>query len=156
MWRKGTELQRISRKIPPAIKNKAKLRLQGEGHEGKYGGLNGNLYVNVVIKDKEQFKTIGNNICYKAQISPYTAILGGDIKVPTPKGETTLKIPPLTKTNQSFKLVGMGMFDKSTGKYGDEIVQIEIQISSNLTEVEYRLYEKLREINQAKKNANSI
>ena len=148
--------RKITLKIPPSIKNKTKLRLQNEGNAGKYGGKNGNLYVTVNVEAHKEFEIIGNNIYYKAQISPYTAILGGDIKVPTLYGETTLTIPPLTKTNQSFKLVGVGAQDKTTGKYGDEIVKIEIQISSNLTDIEYRLYEKLREINQSKKNANSI
>ena len=84
------------------------------------------------------------------------AILGGNITVPTLWGEATIKIPPLTKTGQSFKLINVGVLNKKTGKKGDQIVKIAVQIPSEITDEEYRLYEKLREINSGKKNAKFI
>jgi len=148
--------RKITVKIPPSIKNGAKLRLRGEGEQGKYGGKNGNLYVIVNIEDKKDFNIIDGTVYYDAYISPYTAILGGDVKVPTLWGEAIIKIPPLTKTNQSFKLVNVGVIDLKTNKKGDEIVKIVIQIPSHITDEEYSLYEKLKEINLKKKNARSF
>ena len=82
--------------------------------------------------------------------------MGGDIKVATLWGEATIKIPPLTKSGASFKLVNVGVLDEKTNKKGDEIVNIVIQIPNYVTDEEYRLYEKLKEINLKKKNAKSI
>ena len=67
-----------------------------------------------------------------------------------------IKIPPLTKTNQSFKLIDVGILNKKTNKKGDEIVKILIQIPSKITSEEYQLYEQLKEINLKKKNAKFI
>ena len=152
-----TQNRKITVKIPPSIKNHSKLRLKGEGHEGKYGGKNGNLYVIVEIEKSNDDLTINDGVVYyNKYISPYTAILGGDVKVATLWGEATIKLPPLTKSFQSFKLMDVGDMNEKNGKKGEEIVKIIIQIPSDLTDEEYRLYEKLREINLKKKNAGVI
>ena len=149
-------LKKIKVKIPSSIKNNAKLRIKGEGKSGKFGGENGNLYVVVQIEQNEDLKIKDGVVRYTATISPYTAILGGNVTVPTLWGDATIKIPPLTKANQSFKLVDVGILDEKTNKKGDEIVKIIIQIPTEITKEEHALYEKLREINQKKKNAKSI
>ena len=152
-----TKNRKITVKIPPSIKNNSKLRLKGEGKSGKFGGKNGNLYVIVEIENsKSELSIRDDTVYYNAQISPYTAILGGDIKIPTLWGEATMKIPPLTKAFQSFKLMDVGVMNNKTGKKGDEIIKIIIQIPSAITDEEYSLYEKLKEINLKKKNASFI
>ena len=149
-----TQNRKITVKIPSSIKNGSKLRIKGEGQTGKKRKKNGNLYVVVEVENNNSDLNIKDGIVYyNAQISPYTAILGGNIKVPTLWGETTIKIPPLTKTFQSFKLVNVGVLCDKTNKKGDEIVKVIIQIPSSITDEEYQLYEKLKEINSRKKNA---
>lgn len=151
-----TSTRKITVKIPSAIKNNAKLRLKGEGHRGQNGGENGNLYITVNI-EKDEDLTIKNGIVYyNAEISPYRAVLGGNVKVLTLWGEAVIKIPPLTKTNQSFKLIEAGVYDEKTKKKGDEIVNIIIQTPVHITDEEFQLYEKLEEINLNKKNANAL
>ena len=154
----GEKIQnkKITVKIPPSIKNNAKLRLKQEGQKGINGGKNGNLYVIVNIINKKDLKIENDVVYYDAYISPYVAILGGNITVPTLWGEAVIKIPPLTKTNQSFKLIDVGILNKKTNKKGDEIVKILIQIPSKITPEEYQLYEQLKEINLKKKNAKFI
>ncbi len=151
-----TENRKITVKIPQNVKNKAKLRLKGEGQYGKYGGLNGNLYVIVNVDNNDELKIKDDIVYYDAQISPYLAVLGGNLDVPTLWGQATIKLPPLTKTNQSFKLINVGVLNDKTGKKGDEIVKILIQIPSSLSDEEYMLYEKLRELNLKKKNAKTF
>lgn len=148
--------KKITVKIPKGLKNGAKLRIKGEGKEGKFGGENGNLYVIVNIEKNDDFKIKEDIVYSEVQISPYMAILGGNVKVPTLWGEATIKIPPLTKANQSFKLVDVGVLNEKTNKKGDQIVKIIIQIPSDISPQEKLLYEKLKELNQNKKNAKSI
>ena len=154
----GEKIQnkKITVKIPPSIKNKTKLRLKEEGQKGINGGKNGNLYVIVNVINQKDLKIENNTVYYDAFISPYTAILGGNITVPTLWGEAVIKIPPLTKTNQSFKLIDVGVLNEKTKKKGDEIVRILIQIPSKITSEEYHLYEQLKEINSKKKNAKYL
>ncbi len=148
--------KKITVKIPPMVKNGAKLRIKGEGKKGENGGSDGNLYVVLNIESSPELNIIDNVVYYEAKISPYFAVLGGNLTVPTLWGEAIIKIPPLTKSNQSFKLIDVGVLDEKTGKKGDEIVKVIIQIPSKMTDEEYRLYEQLQEINNNKTNAKSI
>lgn len=150
------ESKKITVKIPSSIKNNTKLRIKNEGQYGKFGGKNGNLYVIVKIEENEELTIENNTVKYTAVISPYTAVLGGDIQVPTIWGEAVIKIPPLTKANQSFKLIDVGLLDEKTNKKGDEIVKILIQIPSDISQEEYQLYERLKEINLKKQNAKNF
>ncbi len=145
--------RKITVKIPPSVKDKTKLRIKGEGQFGVNGGKNGNLYVVVNIEKNDELKIKDGIVYYTAQISPYCAILGGNITVPTLWGQAVIKIPPLTKANQSFKLIDVGVLNEKTNKKGDEIVKILIQIPSKITDEEIELYKKLNEIN--KKNSNA-
>lgn len=151
-----TQNRKITVKIPPNLKNGSKLRIKEEGHKGLDGGKNGNLYVIVNIQQHEELQIKDGIVYYEAQISPYTAVLGGNITVPTLWGEAAIKIPPLTKTGQSFKLINVGVLNKKTNKKGEQIVRIALQIPTSITDEEYRLYEKLQEINSKKKNARFI
>ena len=85
--------KKITVKIPKGLKNGAKLRIKGEGQLGKFGGENGNLYIIVNIEKNDELNIKDGVVYYNAQISPYTAILGGNVQVPTLWGEATIKIP---------------------------------------------------------------
>lgn len=148
--------KKITVKIPKGLKNGAKLRIRGEGQLGKFGGENGNLYIVVNIEKNDELNIKDGIVYYNAQISPYTAILGGNLEVPTLWGEATIKIPPLTKANQSFKLVDVGLLDEKTNKKGSQIVKIIIQIPNEISSNELALYEKLRDLNLKKANGRTI
>ncbi len=149
-----TKTRKISVKIPPTTKNKSKLRLKGEGEKGKFGGENGDLFIIINIEKNEDLTIKNGIVYYNAKISPHRAILGGNIKVMTLWGEVMIKIPPLTKANQSFKLIEAGVYNEKTRKKGDEIINITIQTPESLTEEEFNLYEKLEEIS-LRKNENT-
>lgn len=148
--------KKITIKIPKGLKSGTKLRIKGEGQEGKFGGENGNLYVVVNVEKNKEFE-IKNDIVYsQVEISPYTAILGGNVPISTLWGEAFIKIPPLTKSGQSFKLMDVGVLNEKTNKKGEQTVKIIIQIPSEISEKERILYEKLRDLNAGKRNAKSI
>ncbi len=114
------------------------------------------MYVIVNIENNEDLTIKNGVVYYNAKISPYRAILGGNVRVLTLWGEAVIKIPPLTKANQSFKLVEAGVYNEKTRKKGDEIVNITIQTPTSLTDEEFQLYEKLEEISLNKKNAKTL
>ena len=85
----------------------------------------------------------------------FVFVKGGNINVPTLWGEATIKIPPLTKANQSFKLIDVGVLNKKTNKKGEQIVKISIQIPDSISKEEIELYEKLKEISLKSKHAKN-
>ena len=136
--------KRFSVKIPAGIKDKSKIRLAEEGEKGLNGGRNGDLYLIIHIREPQNYKTDGLNILKNITITPSEAVLGGNITIPTLRGNVSLKIAPQTKNGQKIRLSGCGI--EQNNKFGDMIVTVEIQIPKNLTDEEIRLYKRLQEI----------
>ncbi len=136
--------KRINVKIPPKLKDGAKLRLKDEGGEGHFGGQNGDLYLIIHIEGNSRIKYDNLNILYNLPITPYEAVLGGEISVPMFDGYVKLKLPAHTSSGQKFRLAGQGL--KKNGKVGDMIVTVSIEISKHLSDDEIKLYEKLKKL----------
>lgn len=139
--------KKITVKIPKDIKNGSKLRIKGEGGEGKFGGRNGDLFLNINIQGNSNISYEGANILYNVPITPYEAVLGGDISIPTLNGTVTLKLPQNTSSGQKFRLQGQGL--NKNGKSGDMIITVSIEIPKHLSDDEVKLYEKLKKLSSS-------
>ncbi len=139
-----SEHRKITVKIPKNIKNGAKLRIPNEGNKGENGGKNGDLFIKINFAPSSKIKFEENNIIYNVPITPFEAVLGAKITVPSLDGNFSLKIPPKTCSGQKFRLAGQGL--KQNGKQGDMIVIVYIEIPSSLSDDEIRLYEKLKKL----------
>ena len=137
-----SEYRKITVKIPAKIKNGAKLRLKGEGNHGQNGGKNGDLYIKIKIEGNSKVKYDGLNVLYNVPITPFEAVLGGEIEVNTLEGNVKLKLPAHTNSGQKFRLSGMGV--KQKNKSGDMIITVHIEIPQSLSDDEIKLYEKLK------------
>lgn len=136
--------KRFNVRIPAGISDKSKIRLAGEGEKGINGGANGDLYLTVHIQEPKGYKTDGLNILKTVPITPFEAVLGANIIIPTLNGNVSLKIAPNTRNGQKIRLSGCGI--EQNNKVGDMIVTVEIQIPKNLSDEEINLYKRLAEI----------
>lgn len=139
-----TQYKKLKVKIPANVKSGTKLRIQGEGNPGFYGGENGNLYLTVKIEPDSNIKIEGSDVFCKVPITPFEAVLGGNISLPVFDGNISINLPKNTQSGQKFRLAGEGI--KTNGKFGDMIITVEIQIPKNMTDDEIRLYEKLKKL----------
>jgi DnaJ-class molecular chaperone len=138
--------KKITVTIPKGVKDGAKLRLKGEGASGKNGGACGDLYINIKIETKTQLHFDKLNIYYNIPITPFEAVLGEEIKIPTFDGTIKLKLPKNTASGQKFRIAGQGI--KKNGKVGDLIITVTIEISHDLSDDEIKLYEKLKDLSK--------
>lgn len=138
--------KKLTVKIPSGVKHGSKIRIAGEGNKGYNGGRNGDLYLNIKIENNSNFKYDGINILYTVPITPFEAILGATIEIPTLSGKISMKITPNTHSGQKFRLTKQGV--EQDGKVGDMIVTINIDIPKKSSEKELELYKKLRDISK--------
>lgn len=136
--------KKITVKIPKNVKNGTKLRIPGEGNNGENGGKNGDLFLKIKIEPNSRVAFDGNNIIYSIPITPFEAVLGGKISIPSFDGNLTLKLPSQTHSGQKFRLAGQGL--RQNGKIGDMIINVHIEIPCSLSDDEIRLYEKLKKL----------
>lgn len=132
-------------KIPAGVDNGSKIKLAGEGEAGLNGGRSGDLFVFVNVKKHDIFTRDKNDLCLKVGILPTTAMIGGDVEVPTiDGGKATIKIPTGTQDGDKIKLTGKGMpVLGSGGRTGNLVVTVKIDIPKNLTAEEKKLVEEL-------------
>jgi molecular chaperone DnaJ len=139
-------------KIPEGIQNGAYLRLKGEGNAGERGARNGDLYVVIFIEPHEFFKRDEADIYGEVPITISTAVLGGEIEVPTLTGKAKLKIPAGTQTGTIFRLKGKGIKDIENGSYGDEYIKVNVRIPKKISRKQRKLFEELREEEKESEN----
>ncbi len=132
--------KQLNVKIPPKINEGSKIKINSEGNKGLNGGENGDLYLHVHIIKSSYFTFEGTNVLCEVPITPTEAALGAEIQVPSVDGFINLKIPPETRSGQKFKLAGEGLPDAGSGRRGDQITTVRIDIPSNLTDKEKELF----------------
>jgi molecular chaperone DnaJ len=126
----------ISVKIPAGVEDGTRIRYQGEGDAGRYGGPAGDLYVVLAVKGHEFFERDGNDLHYAVMVSFPQAALGAEIKISTLEGETTLKVPEGTQSGKEFRLRGKGVPYLNEHGRGDLIVQVVVETPKKLTKVQ--------------------
>ena len=111
--------KKLNVKIPAGVKKGAKIRIADEGNKGYNGGKNGDLYLFINIEESKFFRYEGINVYCEIPITPFEAVLGANIEVPTLCGNVSMKIPPNTTTGQKFRLSEQGVEDTKTKKKGE-------------------------------------
>jgi DnaJ-class molecular chaperone len=128
------------------VKDGARVRAAGEGERGPEGGSPGDLFLGVHVRPHQRFDRKGQDLETRVQVPVTTAVLGGEVAVPTLSGSTLrLKIPELTRSGRVFRLRGHGM--PEVGKpdeRGDLFAVVDITMPAELTPDERRHYEALR------------
>ncbi|WP_291130591.1 DnaJ C-terminal domain-containing protein [Flavobacterium sp. UBA7682] len=133
--------------IPAGVENGQVIKIAGHGSPGANGGPNGDLYITFSIADDPNFKRDGNNLYTTFDLDLYTAVLGGEIVVPTFDGKVKLKVPPETQTGTKVKLKGKGFpVYKSEDQFGDLYVTYTVKTPVHLTEKEKELFTELSKL----------
>lgn len=126
------ESKTLSVKIPPGVDTGDRVRLSGEGEAGPGGGPQGDLYVQVMVKEHEIFKREGRDLYCEVPISIIDAALGGELEVPTLGGKVKLKVPEETQTGRLFRLRGKGVTPVRGGATGDLLCRVMVETPVNL------------------------
>ena len=131
--------KKVSVKIPAGVDTGSRLRLSGEGEASPNGGPNGDLYVFIHVKPHKHFQRNETNVICLVDISVTQAILGDKITIPTLNGKKELEIPKGTQYGDTFVLKGEGIPSLRSGRRGDQIVQVEVKIPTQVSKKQEKL-----------------
>lgn len=137
------ERKTVNIDIPGGVEDGMRLRVSGEGDAPPTGTAvnpgaqkaNGDLYVFIKVAADSKFSRSGSDVLYTAAVPLTTAVLGGEIRVPTLDGEVKLKVATGTGTGDRTILSGMGM-PKLGGRrnaVGDLRVQFKVSMPKYLS-----------------------
>ena len=134
--------KKITVKIPAGIDNGQTLTVRGEGHCGKKGGPNGDVYLTIQIRKHKIFTRKGYDVHCTIPVTFVDATLGTEIDVPTLNGSVKLKIPEGTQNATSFRLRGAGIEKLRGNGKGDQYVKVLVEVPKNLNQNQKELLKK--------------
>lgn len=142
--------RRLEVKIPAGARTGTRVRIAGGGPQ-RSRGAHQDLYLAVNVTPDPKFERKRDDLYTEVTLDLYTAVLGGDIKVPTLSGNVVLTVPPGTQPGQKFRLTGRGMpLIKNPARHGDLYVLAKVQIPRDLTERERQIFEELSRLRDSK------
>ncbi len=138
-----TRPRRLEVKIPAGVRDGSRVRIAGEGGLGMNGGPRGDLYLIVSVHPHTGFERKEDDLHEEVAVPLTTAVLGGEVQVPTLKGRVALKIPAETQNGRVFRLSGLGMPHLQGPGSGDLYAKVRVMLPTNLSERERELFREL-------------
>jgi molecular chaperone DnaJ len=142
-------------KVPAGVEQDTRIRYQGEGEAGRFGGPAGDLYVVLSVKAHKFFERDGDDLHCVMPISFPQAALGTELQIETLEGPATIKIPEGTQNGRQFKLRSKGVPHLYEHGKGDLIVEIRVATPSRLTKAQRELLRQLGETMQVENTPTS-
>jgi DnaJ-class molecular chaperone len=143
----GQKPRTVEVRIPPGIRENARVRAAGEGGPGGKRGKRGDLYLRVKVRPDPRFERKGDDLQATVQVPLTTAVLGGEAQVPTLDGPVGIKIPPGSRPGRIFRLRGHGLPRlESPSEKGDLLAVLGVELPQELTPREHELFEELRRL----------
>jgi curved DNA-binding protein len=132
----------VTVRIPPGASDGSRLRIAGQG--AKIPGAHpGDLLLTVHVRPHPIYKREGDDLHLDLPVTLVEAYEGAKVRVPTPEGDVTLKVPAKTQSGQIMRLRGKGVARKGKPP-GDLYVRFLITIPTDETPEVVEAIETLR------------
>ena len=138
----------ITIKIPAGVSGGMQIPVQGKGNAAPRGGVLGDLLVLVEEEEHKDLVRDGNDLIYNLLLDMPTAILGGQVQIPTLTGDVKITITPGTQPGKVLRMRGKGLpiIDQYARQYGtgDLLINVGVYIPEKLNKDEKKLIEQLQ------------
>ena len=144
---RGGKPKSVEVRIPAGIREGSRVKVAAEGEAApNLDGQPGDLFLIVRLAPHPRYDRRGNDLYIKVPVSITTAILGGEISVPTLAGTVLrLRIPEMAGSGRVFRMKNHGMpVARSTDERGDLYATVEVVLPTGLSPEAKALYEQLR------------
>ncbi len=148
---RGTGKKKVKKdiivKVPAGVSTGDHLRVTGKGPAGSNGGENGDVYIEIRVKEHELFKRDGMDLFLTLPLTIAEASLGCKKEVPTLEGNVILTIPSGSQTGQRHRIKGKGLKSPSRRGVGDLYVILDVIVPTKLDRKQKKLLEELSSSN---------
>lgn len=129
-------------RVPAGIADGARIRVAGRGGRGTTPG---DLYLRIRIAPHPVFERRGEHLYVRAAVPIPTAVLGGEVEVPTLDGPAVrLRIPPLTPPGRMLRIKGKGLPTGTSGAVRGHLhATVHVTLPASLTPAQRAHYEAL-------------
>lgn len=126
--------KRVKVTVPPGVEAGKKLKCSGGGSSVNQYAPPGDLYITIDILKDAMFDVVGDTLTYKADVSPFDLMLGGQITVPTIEGtHLEIQVRAGTQLRSKIRIPNKGMPKLNSSIRGDLFVEFNMLIPEKLT-----------------------
>ncbi|MEP9358715.1 DnaJ C-terminal domain-containing protein [Sphingomonas sp. KR3-1] len=115
----------IDLKLPAGVETGTQMRLAGKGEDGPGGA--GDAIVTIEVQPHRFYERQGDDIRLELPVTLSEAVLGAEVRVPTPDGAVMLKVPKGSSSGKTLRLKGRGFHKKGAGR-GDLLVTLMVEL----------------------------
>ena len=138
----------ITVKIPAGVAGGMQLTVPGKGNAAPRGGVPGDLLVLIEEEEHKDFVRQDSDLVYNLLLDMPTAVLGGQVQLPTLTGDVKISITPGTQPGKVLRMRGKGLprIDQYGRNYGtgDLLINVGVYIPEKLNKDEKKLIEQLQ------------
>ncbi|WP_435152943.1 molecular chaperone DnaJ [Haladaptatus sp. DFWS20] len=120
--------------IPAGIADGQTLQMEGEGAPGENGGPNGDLLIEIRVREHPDFEREGADLFYRKPISFPQAVFGDEIEITTLDGSVEMDVPDGTQSGETFRLREKGMPHLRRRGNGDLYVKVQVVTPESLND----------------------
>jgi curved DNA-binding protein len=139
-------VQRVAKttriRVPKGVTDGERLRVPGRGGPGIGKGKPGDLYLDLQVAPHPLFRPVGHDLYLELPITPWEAVLGGEIEVPTLDGRVNVAVKPGARGGQKLRLAGRGLPRRQQGA-GDLYCVLQLVTPTVISEQERAHYQQL-------------
>jgi curved DNA-binding protein len=135
-------------RIPAGVIDGSRVRVSGEGETGTGGAQSGDLYLRIRLSPHPRFERKGHDLHTHVTVPLTTAVLGGEVEIPTFSGKSLrLRVPATTQNGQVFRLRGHGMpLAGKPNEHGDLYATVDVQLPRTLSPEQRKHFEELKRL----------
>ncbi|OED43392.1 hypothetical protein AB833_03860 [Chromatiales bacterium (ex Bugula neritina AB1)] len=142
----GQPSRLLNVKIPAGVVHGQQLRLRSQGRPGVHGGAAGDLILTINLKEHALFEIDGADITIEVPVTPFEAVSGLKLSIPTLGGQVTMAIPAGVQSGTRLRLRGRGL---PASTPGDQFVVVQIQAPVNPSDKIIKLLKAVDEENES-------
>lgn len=129
--------------IPPGVENGATHLVDRAGNVPRANKAAGDLELTIKVAPHAFFKRVGDDIVCTVPVTFPQATLGAEVEVPTLEGKGKLRIPVGTQSGATLRIRGKGVPRRVVGGRGDQLVEVAVEIPTQLSDRARQLIEDL-------------
>lgn len=134
--------EEVKVEVPAGVEDGMQLRVTGRGEAGPRGGVAGDLYVQLRVKQMKGFERVGDDVVVVVEIPFTQATLGTTLKIDSFDGAVEVEVPPGTQPDETLVVKGAGVSHLGRGGRGDLQIKVGVKVPTGLTAEEDGLIRK--------------
>jgi molecular chaperone DnaJ len=136
--------------IPAGVDTGLRLQMPGSGEAGPAGGPNGDLYLEIKVKNHDVFSRNGDDLLCTLEVAMTDAILGTTASIPALDGDVELELKPGVQSGEVLTVKDRGVTKLRGGGRGDLRIGVQVLTPTKLSGKERKLVEDLARSHKAK------